>query len=533
MRLKATVALVTILVYTASAQTPYAALQQINTAYNELCPVVSPDGRTLFITIANHPQNIGGRKDPGDIWFCVLTDNNQWSAPVHAGPVLNDRAYNGVAGFSADASEMYLLSHYSASGEAARTQGIAVSRNTGNGWSRPENISIPYFQNKSGITSGFMLADRSVYIFSAETYGTFGVEDLYVSTRKPDGQWAEPKNLGSRINTQFQELSPSLSPDGRTLYFSSNGRKGNGSFDVYSASRLDDTWTNWSEPVNMGANINSEGRELFYRIYPNLGFSIFTSTKNSDVYGDIRIYRPDEPFPKDTVTTPAIVSVPDSVKINEIDREPADGAFVNVHGKVVNAKNGEGVHGAKVTFTGITNTSRISGNPVVTNGTSGYSLRIPSTDNYTVRIEAAGFISAMEKLDIKTYEMKELEMNFSLQPIEVGTTVNLKSVLFEQSKTTLLPGSYAELDVVVAFLEANPNVKIELSGHTDNRGIPAQNVKLSQARVDKVKSYLVSKGISPKRIYGKGYGGGKPIASNDTEETRQLNRRVEFTIKKL
>ena len=129
--------------------------------------------------------------------------------------------------------------------------------------------------------------------------------------------------------------------------------------------------------------------------------------------------------------------------------------------------------------------------------------------------------------------MKELEMNFKLQPVEVGTTVNLKNVLFEQGKTILLPQSYDELDMVISFLKSNPNVKIELAGHTDNRGIPAQNVKLSQARVDKVKEYLTEKGIDKKRISGKGYGGAMPIANNDNEETRQLNRRVEFIIKKL
>jgi outer membrane protein OmpA-like peptidoglycan-associated protein len=128
--------------------------------------------------------------------------------------------------------------------------------------------------------------------------------------------------------------------------------------------------------------------------------------------------------------------------------------------------------------------------------------------------------------------MKELELNFALQPVAIGTTVNMKNVLFEQGKTTLLSESYPELDLVVSFLGSNPKVKIELEGYTDNRGIPAQNVKLSQARVDKVKGYLVSKGIDKKRIAGKGFGGANPIASNDNEETRQLNRRVEFTIKK-
>jgi len=138
----------------------------------------------------------------------------------------------------------------------------------------------------------------------------------------------------------------------------------------------------------------------------------------------------------------------------------------------------------------------------------------------------------MEKLNVNTYEMKELEMNFKLQPVAMGVTVNLKDILFEQGTTNLLAQSYPEMDLVVSFLKTNPKVKIELAGHTDNRGIPTQNVKLSQARVDKVRAYLISKGVESKRITGKGYGGSKPIASNDTEETRQFNRRVEFIIRK-
>jgi outer membrane protein OmpA-like peptidoglycan-associated protein len=123
-------------------------------------------------------------------------------------------------------------------------------------------------------------------------------------------------------------------------------------------------------------------------------------------------------------------------------------------------------------------------------------------------------------------------MNFKLQPIEVGAIVNLKSVLFELGTTTLLEESYSELNVVVDFLNTNPKVEIELEGHTDNRGDSKKNVVLSQQRVDKIKSYLVSKGISGKRIKGKGFGGSRPIATNNTEEARRLNRRVEFRIVK-
>lgn len=495
----------------------------INSPYDELNPVISGDGSTMFITRANHPTNVGGQKDPGDIWISALSETNQWSEPVHGGRILNDREFNGVANCSTDGRAVVLLSHYDPSG-TARTQGISVSTRAGSEWSRPENITIPYFQNKSGALSGYINSDQTVFVFSAQTYGTRGVEDLYVSVKASNGKWGEPKNLGTTINTQFQELSPSLSADGNILYFSSNGRKGLGSFDVYSTTRLDDTWTNWSQPENLGPTINTEGRDLYYRLNPEKGLAIFTSTKNSDGYGDVKIFRSNEILPADTTSPVAVVEK----LIPTVQPAIINDANINIYGKVTNAKTGETIK-AKITFiTAVTNVKK-----EVNVLTTGYSLSILSTNQYTVTIEAGGFISAMENLDINTYEMKALEMNFKLEPLEIGTTVNLKNVLFEQGKTQLLSGAYGELDLVIAFLNANLKVKIELSGHTDNRGIPAQNLKLSQARVDKIKSYLLEKGLDRRRITGKGYGGAKPIASNDTEETRQLNRRVEFTIKKL
>src|SRR5690606_11536154 len=165
----------------------------------------------------------------------------------------------------------------------------------------------------------------------------------------------------------------------------------------------------------------------------------------------------------------------------------------------------------------------------VTATAEGYRLTLPVGD-YRIRIEARGYVSSLEKLDSKTLELRDLELNYTLQPVAVGTTVNLKNVLFAQSRTDILPESFAELDLVVDFMNNNPGVRIELMGHTDVRGVHADNVRLSQQRVDKVREYLISKGIDGKRITGKGYGGTRPIASNDTEESRRLNRRVEFVI---
>ena len=497
--------------------------QRLNTAYDELNPVISPDGKFQYITIANHPENTGGKKDPGDIWVSILTDN-QWSAPIHAGSELNDKAFNAVAGFSADGTQLFLLNHYDGPGNLSRTQGISVSKGNNNGWSKPENITIPYFQNKSNVLNGYILPNMSVFIFAAETYGSRGVEDIYVCTKAADGKWSEPRNLGGIINTRFQEMSPSLSDDGKTLYFSSNGRKGEGSFDIYSSTRLDEGWTNWSQPENLGSAINSEGRELYYRTYEKAGYALYTSTKNSDGYGDVKIFLSGDPIKKDSI--PPVAAVVDTVKIVEIERPSTEDKRVKIYGKVSNSKTGEPII-ATIFFTSpsISESSAVAAD-------NGYAVVVPSTEEYTIKIEAVGYISALEKLDIHTYEMKDLEMNFKLQPVEIGTTVNLRDVLFEQGKTELLAQSYPELDLVVSFLQSNPKVTIELAGHTDNRGIYGQNLKLSQARVEKVKSYLVSKGIDKKRITGKGYGGTKPIASNDTEETRLFNRRVEFIIKK-
>jgi OmpA-OmpF porin, OOP family len=506
-------------------------IKSVNSLYDELNPVIAPDGNTIYFTIANHPDNVGGKRDPGDIWFSTWK-GDKWSNPTHAGNLINDRTFNAVAGFSPDGNQIYLLNHYDHDGNSARTQGIAVSRKYNDVWSHPDNIVIPYFQNKSTFLCGTLRDDLRVFIFSAETYGTHGVDDLYLSLKENE-KWSEPINLGDVINTQFQEVSPSLSADGKTLYFSSNGRKGHGSFDVYSTTRLDDSWKSWSEPVNLGSSINSEGRELYFRDYPNIDMSLFTSTKNSDGYGDMKFYRAIEPPRRDT-TWQIVASTEKTIQpidtaatvIPPVVRTEEKRSTVTVYGVVTNSKTGE-----PVPATMIFSSPAAQGEKVKASAT-GYRVGLIPAEAYSIKIEAAGFVSALEKLDIHSYELNELEMNFKLQPLEIGTTVNLKSVLFIQTKTDLLPESYDELDMVVSFLKSNANVKIELSGHTDNRGVHADNLRLSQLRVNSVKQYLVSKGIDGKRISGRGYGGSKPIASNDTEETRRMNRRVEFTIKK-
>jgi len=494
------------------------ALDIINTEDDEQAPLITPDGKTLYYTVSGHSGNVAGKKDLGDIWYSTWTGDH-WGPGVHAGAVINDPGYNCVIGFSHDGNRMFLGNAYHST-----AQGFSISHRKADGWSTPEFIKIPYFHNRSTYTFAYFSTTVEAVVFSCEGFSGHGSEDIFVA-RLVDGQWTEPVNLGAGINTHLQEWAPSLSADGKILYFSSNGYKGYGSFDVYFAERLDETWTKWTRPVNMGANVNTEGRELHYRTVPASKLALFTSTHNSDGHGDIRVFAPPPNIhdsltllPKDTIAT----------KLVEIVRDKpvtVDEKLFTVFGKVTNSKTGKAIL-ATIEFKSDTMFT------VSSKGDGKYTVSFPTVSEYAVSVEAPGYIGNFEKLDVRTYEMNSLELNFKLQPIEVGATVNLKSVLFKQGTSELLPESDDELDEVVEFLKINPKVEIELGGHTDNRGVHEHNVNLSKKRVETVKAYLVSKGIRGGRIDGKGYGGSKPIADNRNEETRRLNRRVEFTIVK-
>jgi outer membrane protein OmpA-like peptidoglycan-associated protein len=481
----------------------------VNSVYDEQSPVISPDGKVLYLTIANHPQNIGGKKDPGDIWVS-LNLNGVWQAPIHGGTEINNDSYNAAIGFNQDGSKLFLAGHYSKKGVVS-TQGISFSEKTSGGWSIPKNINITYFLNKSDFSAAIN-DDQSILVFSAESYTTIGGEDIYVSTIQ-NGKWSEPVNVGKQINTARQEVNPWLSADTKMLYFASNGWQGFGSFDIFKSERLDDTWKNWSTPINLGSAINSEARELFYR---NInGKTLFTTTRDSDGYGDIRQQLDaNKPLVVDTLR-----------KIVEQKYVPTSSKFVSISGSVTTVKGGNGL-AAKLIF-------KTDSSFVVNSTISGkYQIQIPTTRTYTIEVQKKGFVNVVERLDLNSMKLNSLQMNFRLQPIEVGTVVNLKSVLFNTGTTTLLVESYPELDAVVDFLNENTKVEIQLEGHTDNRGDAKKNLTLSQERVARIKSYLVSKGISGKRVKGKGFGGTKPIATGDSEESRKLNRRVEFLIVK-
>ncbi|MFW5759942.1 MAG: OmpA family protein [Cyclobacteriaceae bacterium] len=505
----------------------------INTAYDETNPVVHPSGNLLFFTRSNHPDNVAGKKDPGDIWVSVK-DGNGWAAAKRVHGPINNRFFNGVIGFSADGETMFL--HHLYKEGKLQSRGVSASIRKGDSWGEPIPVPVKYFQNRSDHQSASMAAGNQVMVMSIESYGNYGAEDIYVTFRQADGQWTSPENLGSQINTRYQEYSPYLLPDNKTLVFASNGHDGFGSMDFFYSTRLDETWKNWSKPQNLGAEINSNGREAYYHLSPDGEYIYFMSTRNSEGYGDIRrmkLQQEDLPNQVEEGEPVFATEMPEDISPSESAEEvmevaPVDSTIM-ISGMVVSETDNQPID-AKLTFMP-NNGVDISG--TVTDKTNGfYQVKLPHPDNYLVKIEAKGYLNAEENLLLAGKTGNTFSQNFILSPLEIGRTFRLDNVLFYRGTTDLVDSSYAELDIVIEMMQQNPGIEIELGGHTDNRGAAKANLKLSQERVDEVKQYLVKNGIDEGRISGKGYGSLKPIASNKSEETRKLNRRVEFTIVK-
>lgn len=469
----------------------------LNSRYNEEFIAVHPSGLQIAFSRANHPYNQGGRSDEGDIWISKF--DSIWHAATNWHEVNNDQISNPI-GWSADGST-FLFNRISTKGGELKTEVWAMASG------QLQQLEIAYFKNRSRHQSGCISADNRYIILSMESGSTRGVEDLYVIAREGD-KWNAPKNLGSVINTEFQEITPFLAPDNKTLYFATNGRKGFGSFDLFVTERLDDTWRNWSTPRNLGKAINTVGRETAMAFSAGSEYAYFVSTRNSDGYGDIRRIK----FKSDDVatdTTMVQLEIDSTAMVEVIDDPLITGL------RLVDAMRSVPISGqAKLKVGGAIRSVNLSANGIL------------ELDGGQIgEIEMRGYLS----VNFKAFP--DSLVTIRLEPLEVGRVIRLESVLFSRGRAQIIESSFEELDRVVNMMKNNPDINILLKGHTDGNGDPKQNLELSEERADKVRKYLIGKGISRKRIDSIGLGGEEPIASNATEETRKLNRRVEIEIK--
>ncbi|NMM47117.1 OmpA family protein [Marinigracilibium pacificum] len=477
--------------------------ENVNSEYPEFRPLLSPDGKTLFFSRRNHPDNIGGEDDMEDIWYSEWSESQQdWTVAKNMGPKLNNKEPNFISSITPDGNSVILILGNEYRGKNKMKAGVSISRKVGDGWSDPEPLEIENNYNTSESANFYMANNRRTLIMSVERNDSRGGRDLYVSFLLDDGTWSEPLNLGDDLNTASEESSPFLAPDDKTLYFSSAGYSGYGGTDIYVSRRLDSTWTKWSEPENLGPGINGELDDEFFVIPPTGDFAYYSkgiTEENLDVFK---------------------ISLPEFYRPDPVTL---------VAGKVLNKENNEPVE-ARIVYQRLED-GKVIGETLSDPGSGDYEIMLPSGEAYGFLAEAEDYLAMSENLDLTSQETyDEVERNLYLTPIKKGAVITLNNIFFDFDKSTLKPQSKPELDRLVEFMKKETDVKVQISGHTDSVGSEQYNEGLSGRRAQAVVDYLTNNDVEADRIVVKAFGESKPIADNSTAEGRAQNRRVEFEI---
>ena len=424
--------------------------------YNESTEHIYPDENMMVLFIS------------GKFWLSEIQENGTWGAPYYMESKTDKYGQNGINGgvwdwqadayFSADGQVMMFVSNRG-SLQDAEVGGLQV-------W-QSENV------------------------------------DIYVSVKEEDGQWGVPFKIGNVINTKYVERSPRLSPDLKTLYFTSNGHYGLGGFDIFMSKRLSDTsWTEWSEPVNLGRNINTPYDEVFFHNAFD-GKTIFYSKTTNDANGNQEIYTAKLPEKFRAETTSILSGV-----VTDSNGRP-------IHSNVIWEDLNTGIY-----------LGNLRNDPI----TGKFSITLPLGRQYEYFIEADGYLPMSGVFDTRdAKESQFLADSISLhsinEMIDSSLHIVIKNIFFDFDKYDLKPESMGEIRHLAKFLAANPDLTVQISGHTDNVGSAQHNQQLSENRANAVKEALVKLGIPQHKIITKGYGSTMPVSNFDEE-----NRRVEFSI---
>ena len=551
----------------------------VNTFRHEAAPVVSPDGNTLYFFVQNHPDNTYGKDDTQDIWVSRKDAQGVWSPAEHLRSPFNIHPSNQVFTILPDGNI------FIKGGKSKGEKGFSIANPNGG----LIELDVKEFKkmNQGRFYGATMSADKKHIIIYFSEKENSPLSDLYASHLQNDGSYSQPVKL--KLSTSTDEVGPFIGPDQKTLYFGSArqapGRQGG--VDIYKSSLLDDTWMNWSEPVNLGKPINTAALDFYFTM--DSDGNIFTSRANKalegaqlDLYmlvpktfgitlaGTVYNQKTNDPLQAEveirlvdhnalkmradnsgkfqskipevsgyaiTASLEGFVPASESVKLPllysdttiniDIPLTPIAKQLI-LDGKIYDLKTNKQIP-AKL--------------DVVLRGDKGASVRIDAASGsyqqeierlgwYVITASSEGYLNAVDSIWINDREVTPVTKDIILQPIEVGVTVRLKNIYFDFDKTSLKNESFAELNKVVDFLKQNPSVEIEISGHTDNKGSDDYNATLSQGRSEAVVDYVISQGVDSYRLSAHGYGESKPIDTNDSDEGRANNRRVEFTVMK-
>ncbi|HYF68835.1 MAG TPA: OmpA family protein [Ohtaekwangia sp.] len=462
-------------------------------------PVLTADQQALIFTRRLGHDNL---KHDEDLVISRKDGQGKWTAPVSISPNINSTLNEGTCSISADGRKLIFTSC-----EGRNTYGgcdLYESRKIGNEWTVPKNlgsnVNTPAWESQPSLS-----ADGRTLYFVSERRGGIGRRDIYISTLDEKGGWTKAVNVGRPINSPFDEISPFIHVNNRVLYFSTNGLPGFGGFDIFYAVK-DSTW---SEPKNIGQPINNNFDQfsLFITADGERGYYSHEET-GADGYSNSKIVE---------------VEIPENERIqfrsNYVKgtvRDKASKQPLQAQIELMNLDKNE--------VESLVESDSISGD---------YLIVLTQGAEYALHVSRPGYL--FKSLNFNYSEVKNFEpvvVDVLLDKITAGSVAVLNNIFFDVDKYALKTKSASELNNIVRFMRSNPTVKIEIGGHTDNSGSREYNLQLSEKRARSVYQYLIEKGIDEKRLALRGYGQDRPVENNDTEEGRQQNRRIEFKVVK-
>ncbi len=481
----------------------------INTEFPEFAPVISADNRGLFFT-ARRPDSEGGKKDKTgfhyeDIYFAERQFGGKWGTAKNIGTPINTNSHDATVGLSPDGKSLLTYK-----GISANNGDILITKQNDDGtWQEPvslEGINTEYHESSASLSF-----DEKTLFFVSDRPEGYGQHDIYVSYWDEEtNDWGAPVNLGSTINTEYEEKGVFFHPDNRTLYFSSNGHKNIGGLDIFKTVYDAESGT-WSEPENIGYPINTPDDDIYFVVTGNERYAYYSSYREDglgekDIYqitflGDKKesLLADAELLDIDFTSSEDIAS-----NNNNIIENFENTKTVVVQGLVIDGKSKSGISSEMTIVDAETNETV---KQIVTKPDGSYSVVLPAGKKYAFTVTKPSYTIASETINTTKKDSEtEIEQNFELFPPVQGEEFTLRNIYFDFDKSDLRDISVTELNNLVKIMKDHPTMVIELAGHTDTRGDATYNQQLSEQRAKVARDYLIAKGIDKSRIQTVGYG---------------------------
>ena len=460
-------------------------------------PVLTADENSIIYTVRLGVQF----HDDENIVISNKNENGEWTKPVSISPNINSQFNEGTCAISADGRTLIFTTC-----EGRKSMGgcdLYITTKTGDEWSVPKNLG-KNINSRAWESQPTLSADGRKLFFVSDRYGGLGMRDIWMSEKDSNNQWKQAKNLGSEINTKDDEVSPFIHVNGTSLFFASKGYPGFGGFDLYKSELVDSVW---SIPENLGFPLNTHEDQV----------SLFVSTSGKNGYYSFeRKWQTNEnqsflytfEFPEEGILVHRSVYLTGNIYDAE-SREPLD-AKIELYEL-----------GSEEPF------SVFMSDPI----TGEYLSVLNENSTIVLYSDREGYLFQSQTFNISSGENNgSIKKDIYLIPIKKGVSTTLNNIFFDFNSANLTDASKTELMKVVRFLTANSGTKITISGHTDDQGTEEYNQVLSEKRAKSVYDFLTNHDINPEMLTYVGFGESKPLSTGNDEESRKLNRRIEFVI---